>query len=90
MRSPSIAAQLSPHINEWRFLTFFDGATVLLREPLADEKASYRLASTGIGTYLTAFDSYFNAVADLAFPLIDGDVTKAGRPVVNFRVWSEF
>lgn len=90
LRSPSIAAHISPRINEWRFLTFFDGATVLMREPLADEKASYRLASTGIGTYLTAFDSYFNAVADLAFPLIDGDVTKAGRPVVNFRVWSEF
>ena len=58
---------------------------------MADEKACLPPRQHPASVrYLTAFDSYFNAVADLAFPLIDGDVTKAGRPVVNFRVWSEF
>jgi hemolysin activation/secretion protein len=89
LRSPSFAELVSPRIDEWRVFTFLDAATVLLRQPLPQEKASFRVASVGIGTRIKAFDT-LNGDADLAFPLYDGAVTKAGAPVVDFRVWSEF
>ncbi len=89
LRSPSFGAPISPRINEWRAFTFLDAATALVRQPLAEEKASFRLASVGVGTRFKAFDTV-NGDADLAFPLYDGAITKAGAPVVDFRVWSEF
>jgi hemolysin activation/secretion protein len=89
LRSPSFAALISPRIDNWRVLVFADGAGVALREPLADQQATYMLGSVGVGSQMTAFTS-FNADVDLALPLVDGAVTQAGRPHFDFRVWSEF
>lgn len=89
LRSPSIAALISSHLNDWHFLTFLDGAWLRLHQPLAQQQSSFSLAGAGIGTRLQAFDILY-ASADLGFPLVDGVVTKAGAPFLHFRVWSEF
>lgn len=89
LRSPSFAALISPHVNNLRVLAFADGAGAALREPLAQEQSTFELGSVGVGAQMTAFN-VLNAVVDLAVPLVDGAVTKAGEPHVDFRVWSEF
>jgi hemolysin activation/secretion protein len=89
LRSPSFGQWVSPRINDWHMLTFFDGAGLWLRNPLAGEHSSYTLAGIGIGTRLVAFDD-FNAALDLAFPLLDGAVSTAGRPRIHFRVSEGF
>ena len=89
LRSPSFGARISPKINDWHVLGFFDGAALFLRNPLAGEHSSFSLAGVGIGTRLTAYDD-FNAALDLAFPLIDGAVSKPDSLRVHFRVSSGF
>jgi hemolysin activation/secretion protein len=89
LRSPSFGAWVSPKINEWRVLGFFDGAALFLRNPLPGEHSSFSLAGVGVGTRLVAFDD-FNAALDLAFPLIDGAVSKPDSLRVHFRVSEGF
>ena len=89
LRSPSFGAAISPKINEWRVLGFFDGTGLWLRNPLVGEHSSYSLAGVGLGTRLVAYDD-FNAALDLAFPLLDGAVSRADRLRVHFRVSSGF
>jgi hemolysin activation/secretion protein len=89
LRSPSFGAWVSPKINDWRVLGFFDGAGLFLRNPLPGEHSSFSLAGAGVGTRLVAYDD-FNAALDLAFPLIDGAVSKPDSLRVHFRVSSGF
>jgi hemolysin activation/secretion protein len=89
LRSPSFGSWVSPKINEWRVLGFFDGAGLFLRNPLQGEHSSFSLAGIGVGTRLVADDD-FNAALDLAFPLIDGAVSKPDSLRVHFRVSSGF
>jgi hemolysin activation/secretion protein len=89
LRSPSFGNWVSPRINDWHMLTFFDGAGLWLRNPLPGEHSSYTLAGIGVGTRLVAFDD-LNAALDLAFPLLDGAVSSAGRPRIHFRVSEGF
>lgn len=89
LRSPSFGALISPHIDNWRVFSFADGAGAALREPLPQEQSTFALGSVGVGTQMTAF-KILNAVVDLALPLVDGAVTKADDPHVDFRLWSEF
>jgi hemolysin activation/secretion protein len=89
LRSPSFGTAISPKINEWRVLAFFDAAGLWLRNPLVGEQSSYTLAGIGIGTRLVAFDN-FNAAFDLAFPLLKGAVTKPDSVRVHFKVSSGF
>jgi hemolysin activation/secretion protein len=89
LRSPSFGTWVSPKINEWRFLGFFDGAGLWLRNPLPGEHSSFSLASVGVGTRLVAYDD-FNAALDLAFPLLNGAVSKPDSVRVHFRVSSGF
>jgi hemolysin activation/secretion protein len=89
LRSPSFGAWVSPKINDWHVLGFFDGAALFLRNPLVGEHSSFSLAGVGIGTRLVAFDD-FNAALDLAFPLIDGAVSRPDSLRVHFRVSEGF
>jgi hemolysin activation/secretion protein len=89
LRSPSFGQDVSPRINEWRAIAFTDGAKVWRTHALPEEKFVFGLAGLGIGTRITAYD-VVNAVVDVAFPLVDGAVTKAGTPRAHLRLWSEF
>ncbi len=89
LRTPSVGNWISPRINDWHFLAFVDGAALWLREPLAEQKASFVMSSVGIGTRLKAMD-VLNAAADFAVPLLDSAATRAGDYRVHFRLWSEF
>src|SRR5262249_40909715 len=63
LRSPSFGNFVSPRINEWRVLTFVDGAKVWHTHPLPEEQFVFALLGVGVGTRLTAFD-VVNAAAD--------------------------
>jgi len=89
LRSPSFGNWVSPKINDWHVLGFFDGAGLWLRNPLPSEHSSFSLAGIGVGTRLVAYDN-FNAALDLAFPLLDGAVSKSDSLRVHFRVSSGF
>ena len=89
LRSPSVAKDISPKINDLHFLAFADTAAVALQQPLPGETPSFFLAGIGAGVRLTAFNDV-NAALDIAFPLENGAVTKAGDMHVHFLVSSAF
>ena len=89
LRSPSFGSSISPKINDWRVLAFFDGASLQLQNPLPGEQDSVRMAGVGAGMRLTAFDT-INAALDVGIPLVNGVVTKAGDMRVHFLVSSGF
>lgn len=89
LRSAALGRALSRGIGDMTVFVFADGAAAFIREPLPDEQTSFGLASVGVGMRLAAFER-LNASADVAIPLLDGAVTRAGSPSSNFRVWSEF
>jgi len=89
LRSPSFGQSISPAINDWRVLAFFDGASLQLQDPLQGEQDSMRMASLGAGMRFTAF-STINATLDVGIPLTKGVVTKSGDPRVHFLVSSGF
>ena len=89
LRSPSFGQAISPEINDWRVLAFFDGASLQLQDPLPGEQDSMRMASVGAGMRFTAFKT-INAALDIGVPLVKGVVTKAGEPRIHFLVSSGF
>ena len=87
LRSPSFGPQIAPAINDWRVLAFVDAAALWLRQPLPDETASYALASAGVGTRFSLFDT-INGSVDVAVPFVSGSATKVGEPRFHFRFWA--
>ena len=88
-RTPSFGKAISPAVTDWHFLAFLDGGALWLHQPLPGEKYSFTLASAGIGTRFSAFDT-LNGAADIAVAAVDGAVTKMGATRVHFRLWSGF
>ncbi len=85
LRSPVLWP--SSLLRDWRLSMFFDGAALWLRQPLPGEEDSFTLASAGIGTRFGLTDM-LNGAVDVAFPLVDGSVTRVGDPRVHFRFWA--
>jgi len=89
LRSPNFGHLISPKINDWHVLAFFDGAALYLQKPLPEEQDAFHMASAGAGMRLTAFDDV-NAALDVAVPLEDGAVTKTGDVRAHFLVSAGF
>jgi hemolysin activation/secretion protein len=88
-RSPPLATQLEPHLNEFRLLGFFDFGAAGIHNPQREQDASFTLGSVGFGARLKVFD-HLGGTVDVAFPLYDGPDTDRGHIRTNFRAWGEF
>jgi hemolysin activation/secretion protein len=84
VRSPLLDSYSASLLKEWRVAAFYDSAALWLEQPLPGEKASFALASAGIGTRFSMLD-IVNGALDLAFPLVDGAATRTGHPYLHFR-----
>ena len=90
LRSPSLAKWFGKRtLNEWRLHGFVEGGWVGIRESLPDQKSWYRLWSTGGGTTVRLL-GHLNGSLDIGVPLRAEGGTRAYRPRVHFRLWSEF
>ncbi len=90
LRSPSFAGRLgAAHVNDLRLLVFADAAQVFVKNPLAEQKSFYDLASLGTGLRLKLFD-HVNGDLDLAWPLRTLDDTRAGHPRLHFRFSADY
>jgi len=77
------------HMDEWRFYTFADGGVLTLRQTLAEQDASYRLASWGVGSRFR-FREHYNGSLDMGVPLIgQGDVAVHDL-LFTFRLYADF
>lgn len=89
LRSPSFGADIAPAIDSWRIFGFTDAVTGWLHAPLPFERRSFGLMSAGLGTSIELFERW-NGVLDLAWPLQDGPLTRAGDLRTQFRLWTAF
>jgi hemolysin activation/secretion protein len=89
IRSPSLAERLGLPLNDLRVIAFFDAGTAVIHEPLAGQKPSYNMASTGGGVRLRLLN-HLNGEVLGAVALEDGATTKAGSARVLFRVYGDF
>ena len=89
LRSPALDPFSYSLMKDWRIAAFYDSAALWLEQPLPGEQASFGLHSAGIGTRFTLADVLTGAL-DLAFPLADGAVTRAGDPYLHFRFSAGF
>ncbi|WP_073108217.1 ShlB/FhaC/HecB family hemolysin secretion/activation protein [Pollutimonas bauzanensis] len=88
-RTPSLARWLGPRVNEWRFYTFAEYATLRLQDPLPEQESRFNLGSVGFGTRLQVVD-WLTASLDWGYPLKDGPNTTKHDPRVNFNVRASF
>lgn len=84
LRSPLLDSLGYSLISGWRLAAFYDSAALWQEQTLPGEHGSFGLSSAGIGTRFSLVDMLTGAL-DLAFPLRDGAVTKAGDPYLHFR-----
>ncbi|MEI2415513.1 ShlB/FhaC/HecB family hemolysin secretion/activation protein [Orrella sp. JC864] len=89
LRTPSLARWLGPHVNEWRFYTFAEWATLRLRDPLPEQDASFDLASVGLGTRMQVLQ-WLSGSLDWGYPLKEGPNTKRHDPRLNFNLRASF
>jgi hemolysin activation/secretion protein len=89
VRSPPITEAAGLPLNDLRGFGFFDAGTVVLHNPLLQQRPSDVLTSTGVGLRLRLFD-HVNGEVVAAFPLNDGPTTKAGNPRALFRIYGDF
>jgi hemolysin activation/secretion protein len=88
-RSPPLAQYISPKVNDWRIFLFDDAGWAKLLDPLPEQKARFDVASVGIGTKVQLFNG-LNGQVDVALPLRNSVVTRAGKPRIDFHVWVQF
>ncbi len=89
LRSPPLAPYVSPVVSDWTVFLFSDGGEAKILDPLAEQQASFSLASVGVGTRVELAD-HLSGTVDVALPLITSVVTQADQPRVEFRVWVHF
>ena len=89
LRTPSLGTFLGKAVDEWRFYIFGEGGVLGLDDVLPEQQNSFTLASIGAGTRLRLLE-HLNGSFDLGVPLENGPNTKAGSPLLTFRVWGEF
>jgi hemolysin activation/secretion protein len=88
MRTPSLGT-LFKEVEDWRFYVFGEGGILGLDDVLPEQQNSFTLASIGAGTRVRLLQ-HLNGSFDLGVPLEEGPNTKAGSPLLTFRVWGEF
>lgn len=89
MRSPSIGGLLGKTVDEWRFYAFGEGGVLADDDALAEQKATFTLASVGVGTRIK-LQNHFNGSFDVGVPLLVGVQTNPYDILLTFRVWAEF
>jgi hemolysin activation/secretion protein len=89
LRSPSLAPYLGGRVQEARALVFVDAGSTAIHNPLPEQRASYTLASTGLGLRVRLLDDLTGELVG-AFTLSDGAVTKGGDSRLLFRVAGDF
>jgi hemolysin activation/secretion protein len=89
LRSPSIATIFGKWMNEWRVYTFFEGGTLTLIEPLAQQQSHYSLASYGFGSRVRLWNHTSGSV-DFGIPVYGLGATSVHEGRVTFRVSSDF
>jgi hemolysin activation/secretion protein len=85
LRTPSVASWLGSWAGEWRFHVFVEGARLTLMDPLPEQRGSFNLLSTGVGTRFTIFQ-YVSGEVDYAYPLKQGTDTRAHDGHVLFSL----
>lgn len=83
--TPNYAAYLHQAIEEFRLLTFIDGGTVRVQQPLPGQRDHFDLAGTGMGFHLKGWKGLSADFAG-AVALEDAGRTKAGDKRVHFLV----
>lgn len=90
LRSPSLSRWFGESvINEWRFYTFAEGGRLTTHDALAEQASAFNVGSYGIGTRGKFLD-YLNGSLDFAIPVTNQSPTRAGDPLMTFRLWTEF
>ncbi|QTF10798.1 ShlB/FhaC/HecB family hemolysin secretion/activation protein [Brenneria izadpanahii] len=89
IRTPSLAPYIGAPLSELRLYAFVDGAKIWLRDPLAEQKSRFNMASTGVGAKASAW-SWLDGRLDLGWPLTDGADTEKYAPRLHFSVSSNF
>jgi hemolysin activation/secretion protein len=89
LRSPPISASFGKWLNEWRIYSFFEGGTLTVLEPLAQQQSHYTLASYGFGSRVRLVN-HLNGSVDFAIPLYGLSPTSVHEGRVTFRVSTDF
>ncbi len=89
LRTPRLATELEPNLNELRLVGFFDFGAAGIHHPLPEQDGSFTLSSAGIGARVQVFE-HLNGTIDVAYPLMSGPDTDKGHIRTNFRAWGEF
>lgn len=84
LRSPLLDRFSYSLLSDWRIGAFYDSAALWQNQTLPGEHGSFGLSSAGLSTRFNVRQVLTGAL-DLAFPLRDGAVTKAGDPYLHFR-----
>ena len=75
--------------NEWRVYAFFEGGTLTLNEPLAEQQSHYTLASYGFGTRIR-LANHLSGSLDFGIPLYGVSQTRPHEGLVTFRLSADF
>ncbi|MES2452016.1 MAG: ShlB/FhaC/HecB family hemolysin secretion/activation protein [Pseudomonadota bacterium] len=89
LRSPSLGKLAGGLVDEARLVVFGEGGRVWLIDPLAEQQGSFGLFSVGSGLRLKLLRT-LSGDLDVAVPLKDNGITKAGDVRVHFRVSADF
>jgi hemolysin activation/secretion protein len=89
LRSPSFADALGGAFDEFRVFGFVDAGHVRTLRPLPGQTRHATLAGAGFGSRMQLFRTLSGDVV-VAFPLIDGEVSRVGDPRVQFSVRAGF
>lgn len=89
LRSPSLIGKAGEKRNEWRLYAFLEGGTLMLSDPLPEQKSHFDLGSYGVGTRFRVFN-VLNGSVDVAVPMITQGQSLANDVFVTFRVWADF
>lgn len=88
MRTPPLTFFTSV-VENWRAYLFADAGQVRVRDPLAEQKSNFSLASVGVGTTFRLGQKVTGRL-DLGYPLKAGPRTERGDPRVNFSVTASY
>ncbi|HZZ90762.1 MAG TPA: ShlB/FhaC/HecB family hemolysin secretion/activation protein [Caulobacteraceae bacterium] len=89
LRSPEITFLNRHMIDAWRIYAFSEAAGAWLLEPLADQQASFRLYSAGVGTRFRLFDHLDGDVL-AAVPLRRARGANTDSPYTQFSLKADF
>ena len=84
-RSPSLAGEKTPGLQELLFLIFADAAWLRINDPLPEQPARFNLASGGSGLRFTAGKN-LKGELDWARARKNGAVTRSGDDRLHFRL----